>query len=200
MADPHAKAAIRAAALARRDRLPAGWREAMSHDIAERVLASGLIPETQEPIAAYWPMRSEVDTRPLIAELALKGHPLALPAVLSCANGGGANLVFRRWSPGEALVAGGFGTQTPGPQATPCQPGILIVPLSAFDRRCGRIGYGKGYYDRAIAALKLRGPLLTIGVAFSAQEVAETPMEPHDQPLDAVVTERETIRARHKRR
>ncbi len=70
----------------------------------------------------------------------------------------------------------------------------MIVPLAAFDRRGHRIGYGAGHYDRAIArALSDGHPLLTVGVAFSVQEIPLIPDEPHDRPLDWIVTECEII-------
>jgi 5-formyltetrahydrofolate cyclo-ligase len=64
-----------------------------------------------------------------------------------------------------------------------------LVPLCAFDRRAHRLGYGRGYYDRALAALAARGPVLSIGLAFAAQEVDRVPTEAHDQGLDYIVTE-----------
>ena len=74
-------------------------------------------------------------------------------------------------------------------------PAILLVPLAAFDRRGHRIGYGRGYYDRAIAALKQAGhrPQL-IGLAFACQEVSRVPAEAHDEPLDGIATEGGLIR------
>jgi 5-formyltetrahydrofolate cyclo-ligase len=98
-------------------------------------------------------------------------------------------LVFREWRPGEALVRGGFGLSEPRDDLPPLDPTALIVPLAAFDRRGQRIGYGRGYYDQAIERLGRKGPVLTIGIAFSVQEIAQVPAEPHDQPLDHLVTE-----------
>jgi 5-formyltetrahydrofolate cyclo-ligase len=69
-------------------------------------------------------------------------------------------------------------------------PAVMLVPLSAFDGRGHRIGYGAGHYDRAIARLIDKGvaPRL-IGLGFSCQEVDSVPAEPHDRPLDAILTE-----------
>jgi 5-formyltetrahydrofolate cyclo-ligase len=80
--------------------------------------------------------------------------------------------------------------RVPGPDAPVLDPEILLVPLSAFDRRGHRIGYGAGHYDRAIDLLKQKGmhPKL-IGIAFDCQEVAHVPDEPHDVSLDAILTE-----------
>ena len=75
-------------------------------------------------------------------------------------------------------------------------PKALLVPLAAFDRRGGRIGYGKGHFDRAIAALEEQHPILTIGLAYAVQEIEQVPVEPHDRLLDMVVTESELIRVK----
>ena len=74
------------------------------------------------------------------------------------------------------------------------RPDILFLPLSVFDRAGGRIGYGKGHYDKAIAGLARSGPVpVAVGLAFCVQEVDQVPSEPHDHPLDAILTEAETI-------
>jgi 5-formyltetrahydrofolate cyclo-ligase len=92
--------------------------------------------------------------------------------------------------PWEPLVPGGFGTLVPMSETGVVEPAVLLVPLLAFDRQGRRLGYGKGHYDRAIARLQAGAGVLTIGVAYAAQEVAEVPTEPHDKALDAIVTER----------
>ena len=94
----------------------------------------------------------------------------------------------------HALTPGAFGTFNPR-DLRPAMPGdweLAIVPLLAFDRRGYRLGYGKGYYDRLLAA----GPVTTIGVGFAAQEVDALPAEPHDIALDWIITEREVITSR----
>ena len=76
----------------------------------------------------------------------------------------------------------------PGPQAAELRPQVLLMPLAAFDGRGNRIGYGKGHYDRAIAALEKVSPVVCIGLAFDVQEVGEVPAEAHDRRLDALLT------------
>jgi 5-formyltetrahydrofolate cyclo-ligase len=100
---------------------------------------------------------------------------------------------MRAWTFGEPLVAGVWGIRQPAPQAPATEPDILLVPLLAFDRAGHRIGYGAGYYDLTIAALRATQAVVAIGVAFAAQEVAAVPATPHDAPLDLVLTEREVI-------
>lgn len=176
------KAQLRSEALARRDALELDDRLLWDEAIAERVLALPVF--TQGPVSAYWPMRSEADPRPILEALHERGLPLCLPAIVE------KRMHFRRWAPWEPIVPGGFGTLVPAPEQPEVKPAILIVPLAAFDRRGCRIGYGKGYYDRAITELE---PAATIGIAYAAQEVAEVPAEVHDRRLDWVVTQDETI-------
>ena len=174
-------------ATALRDGLEIDDRLEWDQAIAERVLDSGLLNSMTGPVAAYWPMRSEADPRPIMVGLKERGVTLALPAVQD------GHIVFRQWSPWEPIVPGGFGTLVPSLDAPVVQPMALIVPLLAFDQTCARLGYGKGHYDRAIAALKQHGPLLTIGIAYAAQEIGAVPVEFHDQRLDVIMTERATI-------
>ena len=136
-------------------------------------------------ISGFWPIRSEADIRPLMAHLRSRGARLCLPVVLDRET-----IVFRELVGGAPVVKTGFGTTGPGPEAAVLDPDILLVPLSAFDRTGHRIGYGAGHYDRAIDRLKAKGrvPKL-IGIAFDCQEVASVPAEPHDVPLDGILTE-----------
>jgi 5-formyltetrahydrofolate cyclo-ligase len=175
------KRGLRAAMTARRDALDPAARAEMDAARASLILALPQLAATPGVVAGYWPMRSEADPRPIMAALAAQGRALALPAVVD------GRLAFRAWRPGDALAPGGFGTSVPAPSHAETQPTILLVPLLAFDGRCFRLGYGKGHYDRAIAAL---GPALTIGVAFEAQRVERVPIEGHDAALDLVATER----------
>ena len=68
-------------------------------------------------------------------------------------------------------------------------PEIVLVPLVAWDKEGGRLGYGGGFYDRTLERLRARGPILAIGFAFNAQEDNNLPLEPTDQSLDMVITE-----------
>ena len=183
-----AKAALRIAALSRRDRLGAVERADASGRIAERVMA---IVGAKKPavMAAYLPIRSECDCRPIIARARSLSIAIALPAVVDPVN-----LVFRRFEPGVPLAAGGHGTLAPMPDQPILDPDLVIVPLVAFDRSGLRLGYGRGFYDRALAGLAARGlrPTL-IGVAFATQEAEVIPAEAHDIRLDWIVTENETL-------
>ncbi len=134
-------------------------------------------------VSGFWPIRDEIDPRPLMHAIRQRGHRLCLPVVRH------PRMIFRELSPETKLVAAGFGTTEPSEASAELRPDVLLVPLAAFDRRGHRIGYGKGHYDRAIAKLEEAGPRILIGIAFSVQEVQAVPDEPHDMPLGRVLTE-----------
>jgi 5-formyltetrahydrofolate cyclo-ligase len=181
------KAQLRREALARRDALPADRRAAAAQAIAARPfpldLPSGVV------VSGFIPLKSEIDVIPLLRKLAAAGARLALPVVA----GRGSPLIMRAWTIGEPLEAGGFGLREPGAAAPEVLPDILIVPLLAFDRRGHRVGYGAGYYDMTITALRARKSAVAAGIAFAVQEVAEVPATRRDARLDLVLTEREVI-------
>jgi 5-formyltetrahydrofolate cyclo-ligase len=186
----NAKADVRRAALERRSAIPGATRAAFASRAAEEGLA--LAQRHKSRVAAgYWPIRGEADPLPLLSALTAAGLTTALPVIA----GRGKPLTFRLWRPGDPLVAGPLGLQEPPPQSPPIEPDLLFVPLAAFDRGGHRIGYGAGYYDATLTALAAKQPL-AIGLAFSTQEVAFVPAEPHDHPLAFVITERETIDCR----
>ena len=135
--------------------------------------------------AGYRPIRGEIDPAPLMAALAARGVALCLPSARP-----GQVLGFRRWSPGEALNRGGYGIEEPRDDAPLATPDLIIVPLAAFDAAGHRLGYGAGHFDRTLEALRLSGPVFALGLAYAEQEVAAVPAEPHDQKLDAVLTEK----------
>jgi 5-formyltetrahydrofolate cyclo-ligase len=103
--------------------------------------------------------------------------------------GRGQPLKFRAWTFRDPLVSGVWGIKEPAPEAPEVSPDILIVPLAAFDRAGYRIGYGAGYFDITLAALRVRKTIIAVGIAFAAQEVDAVPIEAHDQRLDYVLTE-----------
>jgi 5-formyltetrahydrofolate cyclo-ligase len=100
---------------------------------------------------------------------------------------------MRAWTFAAPLGSGQWGIREPASNAEEVAPDILIVPLVCFDRRGHRIGYGAGYYDMTIRALRARKKICAIGVAFAAQEISQVPVTERDERLDLVLTERETI-------
>ena len=177
------KNTLRARALARRDALDPGFRARVSARLADMAEEIGIAPGTV--VSGFWPIRSEIDLRPLMATLAGRGARLCLPAILDRTT-----MVFRDYVAGMALVDMGFGTRGPGAEAAVLDPETMLVPLAAFDAAGNRIGYGAGHYDRAIARLHARGmrPRL-IGIAFDCQRVDAVPAEAHDAPLGEILTE-----------
>jgi 5-formyltetrahydrofolate cyclo-ligase len=186
-ASANPKVELRRAALARRDALPAAERAQAAEAIAARAFPVAVAPGTI--VAGFMPMKSEINPLPLMRRLADAGAQLALPAVV----GQGQPLIMRAWAFGEPLAAGVWGIREPEPTAPAVAPDILIVPLLAFDRAGHRIGYGAGYYDLTIAALRGKRAVVAVGLAFAAQEIAAVPATPRDVPLDLVLTEREVI-------
>jgi 5-formyltetrahydrofolate cyclo-ligase len=181
------KRQIRRDAAARRDALPAAERAAAAGTIAARPLPVAAPPGAI--VSGFSPLKSEINPVPLMRAFADAGAGLALPVVA----GRGKPLVMRAWRFGAPLVAGVWGIREPPPGAPEVFPDILIVPLLAFDRTGHRIGYGAGYYDMTIARLRAMKPVIAIGIAYAAQEIAEIPTTERDARLDFVLTERETI-------
>ncbi|KRB51956.1 5-formyltetrahydrofolate cyclo-ligase [Rhizobium sp. Root708] len=178
------KAEMRSGRLALRDAIPEETRIEMSLAMAEHA-GEAVAFEPGTVVSGFLPIRSEADIRPLLARFQARGAKLCAPAILDKQT-----IVFRELVRGVPLVSTGFGTSGPPDDAAVLDPDIMLVPLSAFDDRGHRIGYGAGYYDRAIERLKQKGlhPKL-IGIAFDCQEVAHVPDESHDVSLDAILTE-----------
>ncbi|MEL7126510.1 MAG: 5-formyltetrahydrofolate cyclo-ligase [Pseudomonadota bacterium] len=176
------KAAVRKAAFAAR-------KAAHAADTggASGVLSSVLAGYRGVPLAGYMPIRTEIDPVPTMAEAAAHGA-VAVPVI----QGAGQALRFSRWVPDGPMRDGPFGAQVPLVDDY-LEPEILIVPLVAYTRAGGRLGYGGGFYDRTLAQLRSARATLAIGFAYAAQEVPDLPLEPTDQRLDMIVTERGVI-------
>jgi 5-formyltetrahydrofolate cyclo-ligase len=185
-ADP--KAVLRRDALARRARVQPSARAAFSRRLVDEGSRLARLWGS-EIVSAFHPLGDEPDTLMLLASLAAKGFSTALPIVV----GRGKSLIFRRWRPGDSTRAGAMSIREPLEDAPVVDPDLLFVPLACFDRRGHRIGYGAGYYDLTLARLRATKPIRAVGVAYGVCEVAVVPYEAHDQSLDGVVTERETL-------
>ena len=186
--DTITKAMLRSQALACRNALGDAARAAASDSIAER---AGEILASVRPnsVSLYLPIGSECETGSLIARAASIGAEIGLPTIID-----ETRIVFRRYQPGDALVAGKFGTSAPLARAPLMRPEVIVMPLVAFDRNGTRLGYGRGHYDRAINTMREAGqrPKL-LGIAFSVQEVGTIPVEPHDVGPDWIVTEKGSL-------
>ena len=176
------KRAARKAAFARRKAA-----HALDIGACAGLLSSVLAGYRGVSLAGYMPIRTEIDPRPAMAEAAGYG-PVGLPVI----TGEGHPLRFSKWYPEGALKEGPFGAKIPIDDDF-FEPELVIVPLVAFDRNGGRLGYGGGFYDRTLEMLRAKRPTLAIGFAYSAQQADHLPLESTDQPLDQIVTEDEVI-------
>ena len=139
-------------------------------------------------VALYLPIGSEIDPKPLMGKLVAAGAKLALPCVQE-----DGSKVYRAYTRGDMLEQRPFGLLEPNPEVLEVHPTLVITPLLGFDRNGNRLGYGKGHYDRALTRLRDQGRVFVCGLAYFGQEVEEVPAEPHDVPLDWVMTERGSI-------
>ncbi|MDA5093394.1 5-formyltetrahydrofolate cyclo-ligase [Aliiroseovarius sp. KMU-50] len=178
------KAAARKAAFARRKEAHSETRSALgvAHLIGELTQHKG------KAIAGYMPIRTEINPLPAMAALAA-WSTIGVPYI----EGEGQPLKFAKWRPDSKLVDGPFGAQVPA-QLEFFEPEVVVVPLVAFDRKGGRLGYGGGFYDRTLEGLRAKRPTLAIGYAYAAQEAQGLPLEPTDQPLDMIITDEGVIR------
>ena len=158
-------------------------------DVPERLshfASKALADKAPAIVAGYLPIRSEIDPRMAQADLVRRGWSLALP----CVEDEDGAMSFRLWEMGEPLVQGAFQTEMPAHDAEMARPDVVLVPMLAFDVAGYRLGYGGGYYDRALDALRSGGDVRVIGLAFAGQLVKSVPKEDHDQPLDMIITEK----------
>jgi 5-formyltetrahydrofolate cyclo-ligase len=132
-------------------------------------------------VGGYHALPGEADPALLLERLVAQGCHIAFPRVAAKDR----PLQFHLVPDGEVLTPGAFGIHEPLAHWPVVSPQVLLVPLLAFDAAGHRLGTGGGFYDRTLAALSVRA----IGIAFAGQEVAALPREPHDRPLDAVLTE-----------
>lgn len=178
-----AKKRLRTDAIARRSETLARLGPDAATQLANRTLAF-LADRTGVTVSAFASMPDELDTAPLLLALARHRYRLALPVM----QGKAAPLVFRLWQPGDAMEFAKWGIQEPLPDKPTVDPDVLLVPLLAFDRHGYRLGYGGGYYDRTLAALRQRKATLAVGLALDEQEVDAVPHLDYDERLDWVLT------------
>jgi 5-formyltetrahydrofolate cyclo-ligase len=182
-----AKSDLRNFARARRAALAAACP-----DFATRIagFAPDLDLKPKAVAAGYWPMGDEADPRALMAALAARGHALALPRIEAKSG----PLVFHRWRESDALTIHVLGMSEPCAASEVLVPDVLLVPVLAFDSSGHRLGYGGGYYDRTLDALRANVNVRAIGIAYAGQKMETLPREAHDHALDMIVTEREILR------
>jgi 5-formyltetrahydrofolate cyclo-ligase len=180
--------AKRAVLIERRLAMKAAERAARSDAITAALLPA-LPSHPGALIGFYWPFKGEYDPRPLVRSLHVQGIRLALPVVVQKAK----PVIFREWWPGIPMANGIWNIPVPA-AGDPVAPDVLLVPVVGFDRQNYRLGYGGGYYDRTLAAATTRPR--TIGVGFEMARVVTIHPQPHDIPMDQVVTERTVVPSR----
>jgi 5-formyltetrahydrofolate cyclo-ligase len=188
--------ATKAAKNALRERMRA-WREGLSKQAvvhaAEAVAAHGLAflqPEPAAVVSGFASLPDEFRLWPLLRALSDQGSRLALPVM----QGKGRPLIFRNWSPGDAMDSGVWGIAEPKADKAVLEPDILLVPLLAFDAGGWRLGYGGGFYDRTLKGLRARKSVVAVGIAFDEQRVDAVPHLDYDERLDWALTPSGPIR------
>lgn len=183
LASSDIKKQLRAEALARRNALDPVLRAEVALQLGHANDLLRIEPGTI--VSGFWPMRSELDLRPLMFRLIDSGMRVCLPAILDKTT-----IVFRELKRGAPLVDMGFGTRGPDGHAALLEPSVMLIPLAAFDARGHRIGYGAGYYDRAITRLHAAGlsPRL-VAAGFDCQEVPRVPEAAHDVQLHQLLSD-----------
>jgi 5-formyltetrahydrofolate cyclo-ligase len=176
---------------AERNRLLAARQEQEAVDYAlwSDAITTQLFPRLSmlEPrmLGFYWPHRGEYDPMDVVGPFLARGGRAALPVVVDRSQ----PLEYRRWRPGTAMTTGRYSFDIPHPAEGPAVvPDVLLVPLLGFDKDGYRLGYGGGYFDRTLAAYPARPK--TIGVGFEIGRLATIHPQPHDIPMDMIVTER----------
>ncbi|UVC13426.1 5-formyltetrahydrofolate cyclo-ligase [Mesorhizobium onobrychidis] len=156
-------------------------RKAMSQRIGES-LDAVIGDIAGRMVSLYWPFRGEPDLRPWIASVNERGGRTALPVVVEK----GQPLVFRAYTPGDRLEKGVWNIPIPA-EGDQVLPDIVISPIVGIDPGQYRLGYGGGFFDRTLAAMPFKP--LVIGVGYELQRIATIYPQPHDIPMDRVVTE-----------
>lgn len=177
------KRAARTRALARRaaafaDHGAAAGARLAEHGISFLDVAPGAI------VSGFSAIRDEIDAGALLARLHGEGFRLCLPVM----EGKALPLIFRAWSPGDAMGKAQWGIAEPLPDKPVLEPDVILVPLLAFDAAGHRLGYGGGFYDRTLARLRAIKPVVAVGVAYDELKVDAVPHRGYDQPLDWVLT------------
>lgn len=181
---PARKAALRRVILKRRSAANTAEHGHAGATLA-RLASAHSWPTPPGVMTGFWPVRGEIDPRPMMEVLRAAGWQIALPVVVA----NEAPLVFRAWSPDDAMGEGSFRIPEPLPSAPELTPDAMLVPLVAFDAEGYRLGYGGGFYDRSIEKFSADGRSLhVIGVAYDAQEAVRIPRDHHDRRLDAILT------------
>lgn len=154
-------------------------------DAAERladIFPMKLLERYGPVVSGYVAVNEELDPSHLLTRLSRSGAEICLPRMEET------GISWRLWSPGEPLERRPFGLSEPPADAPEVTPTLVLTPLLAFDTMGNRLGYGRGYYDRALEKLRAENRTFACAIAYAAQQIDKVPAESHDQPLDWAVT------------
>jgi 5-formyltetrahydrofolate cyclo-ligase len=154
-------------------------------DVIMRELLQRLPPGSNKLVGCYWPFRREFNCLPYMREILATGGRVALPLVIAR----GQPLQFRCWTESAAMERGVWDIPHPA-SGEPVFPSVLLIPLVGFDDAGYRLGYGAGYYDATIASFPVRPFRVAVGFEFSRLPTIYP--QPHDQPMDVIITEART--------
>ena len=178
-----AKSDMRAAALERRK----SAFDTHGIEASRRLAAQGLDFLSIKPgaiVSGFAAIRDELNPAPLLTWLDAEGFQLALPVM----KGKAQPLIMRAWTPGDVLEPAAWGIAEPTDDKPEIHPDVVLVPLLAFDASGFRIGYGGGFYDRTLQALRAKKPIVAVGIAYDELEVDAVPHDSYDQRLNWVLT------------
>lgn len=178
------KPALRQSLLAMRRAIPAPQKTRWDNAVSQHLLAY-LEENRLASIAVYIPIRGEPNLTPLYETLNRQGAALSLPVVLNKA----APLQFAAWQPGEAMAKDKAGVAVPENLRIVPRPRAILVPCLGFTQERFRLGYGGGYFDRTLTEPPRPH---AIGIAYACLKT-RFPVEPHDIPLDCIITETGSI-------
>lgn len=179
---PAWRSARRQELIAARQAIPVASRQAADAKLASH-LDDMLGDVAGKTISLYWPFRGEPDLRKWAAACRERGARLALPAVIAKAT----PLEMRLWSPGDTLEKGVWNIPVPPSGAEVVAPDIVISPVVGLDDANYRLGYGGGFFDRTLAALRADGhDVRAIGVGYQQQRMQTIHPHEYDIPMDEV--------------
>ena len=167
------------------------WRASLAADamaraadaVAEQGLSFLEVGQKRAVVSGFSSLPEEIRAWPLLRRLNQEGYPLAMPVM----RGKSQPLLFRAWAPGDAMNKAVWGIAEPKADKAALEPDIVLAPLLAFDALGWRLGYGGGYYDRTLRALRAHKPIVAVGLAYDEQQVDAVPHLDYDERLDWVL-------------